>query len=383
MGEANENRNRSREEMLNLSLQIEKYPRDLLRRFTSTSDSRQSLELTQSEENAEEIELNLGLSLGGRFGVDKNAKKKLLRSSSIAGSIPIFREIDLATTPLADDTTTTQAVTYPALIRASSLPTETEEEWRKRKELQTLRRMEAKRRRSEKQRNSSSSANINSAKMDGNLEDEKHNLAGNRAVAPSFGMQSWAAAARQALLGGGVKGGSGGGGFLQGLVQPCSQGSVESQGGSSSGLTEFESKPLQGMSSGGEARSPLTAQALQDRSSQEAVGSSGTNINENACQTSRPENLSKKLDRRNSRGREMALNAYEDMPCVFTKGDGPNGRKVEGILYRYGKGEEVRIMCVCHGSFLSPAEFVKHAGGGDVDHPLKHIVVNPAAVPFS
>ncbi|KAH9707985.1 Ninja-family protein AFP2 [Citrus sinensis] len=368
--------------MLNLSLQIEKYPRDLLQRFRSTSDSQQSLELTRSGETGAEIELNLGLSLGGRFGVDKNAKKKLLRSSSIAGSIPIFREIDLATTPAADDTTTTQAATYPTLIRASSLPTETEEEWRKRKELQTLRRMEAKRRRSEKQRNSSSSASINSAKTEVNLEDEKHNLAGNRTVAPPFGMQSWAAAARQALLGGGVKGGSGGG-FLQGLVQPCSQGSVESQGGSSSGITELESKPLQGMSSGGEARTPLTVQALQDRSSQEAVGSSVTNINENACHTSRPENLSNKLDRRNSRGREMAMNTYEDMPCVFTKGDGPNGRKIEGILYRYGKGEEVRIMCVCHGSFLSPAEFVKHAGGGDVDHPLRHIVVNPAAAPFS
>lgn len=140
---------------------------------------------------------------------------------------------------------------------------------------------------------------------------------------------------------------------------------------------------ISGMSSGGEARTPLTVQALQDRSSQEAVGSSVTNINENACHTSRPENLSNKLDRRNSTGREMAMNTYEDMPCVFTKGDGPNGRKIEGILYRYGKGEEVRIMCVCHGSFLSPAEFVKHAGGGDVDHPLRHIVVNPAAAPFS
>jgi hypothetical protein len=41
---------------------------------------------------------------------------------------------------------------YSTLVRSSSLPTETEEEWRKRKELQTLRRMEAKRRRSEKQK---------------------------------------------------------------------------------------------------------------------------------------------------------------------------------------------------------------------------------------
>lgn len=66
------------------------------------------------------------------------------------------------------------------------------------------------------------------------------------------------------------------------------------------------------------------------------------------------------------------------MPCVSTMGKGPNGKKIEGFLYRYQKGEEVKIMCVCHGNFLSPAEFVKHAGGGDVANPLKQIVVNPS-----
>ncbi|GKV08852.1 hypothetical protein SLEP1_g20423 [Rubroshorea leprosula] len=76
--------------------------------------------------------------------------------------------------------------------------------------------------------------------------------------------------------------------------------------------------------------------------------------------------------------KEAERNILEDMPCVSTTGDGPDGKRIEGFLYRYGKGEEVRIVCVCHGSFLSPAEFVKHAGGGDVEHPLKHIVVNPS-----
>ena len=77
--------------------------------------------------------------------------------------------------------------------------------------------------------------------------------------------------------------------------------------------------------------------------------------------------------------KEIMRNVLEDMPCVSTTGVGPNGKRIEGFLYRYRKGEEVRIVCVCHGSFLSPAEFVKHAGGGDVDHPLKHIVVNPTS----
>jgi hypothetical protein len=42
----------------------------------------------------------------------------------------------------------------------------------------------------------------------------------------------------------------------------------------------------------------------------------------------------------------------------------------------------VSIMCVCHGKFHSPAEFVKHAGGGDVSNPLRHIVVNPSPSVF-
>jgi hypothetical protein len=71
----------------------------------------------------------------------------------------------------------------------------------------------------------------------------------------------------------------------------------------------------------------------------------------------------------------------QEMPSVSTKGI-PNGNRVEGFLYKYRKGEEVRIICVCHGSFLTPAEFVKHAGGGDVTNPLRHIVVNPTPQPF-
>ena len=89
------------------------------------------------------------------------------------------------------------------------------------------------------------------------------------------------------------------------------------------------------------------------------------------------ENQSNKATDADKGAKEIVRNVLEDMPCVSTKGDGPNGKRIEGFLYRYRKGEEVRIVCVCHGSFLTPAEFVKHAGGDDVAHPLKHIVVNP------
>ncbi|KAM7521844.1 hypothetical protein LguiA_011746 [Lonicera macranthoides] len=66
------------------------------------------------------------------------------------------------------------------------------------------------------------------------------------------------------------------------------------------------------------------------------------------------------------------------MPCVSATGNGPNGKTINGFLYRYTKSE-VTIVCVCHGSSFSPAGFVEHAGGIDVVHPLKHITVVPSA----
>ncbi|CAH8385746.1 unnamed protein product [Eruca vesicaria subsp. sativa] len=82
-------------------------------------------------------------------------------------------------------------------------------------------------------------------------------------------------------------------------------------------------------------------------------------------------------------GMEKARNILEDMPCVSTRDVGADGKRVEGFLYWYGGSkEEVKIVCVCHGSFLSPAEFVRHGGGtvsdggGDVtSNPLRDIVV--------
>ncbi|KAK6259734.1 Ethylene-responsive binding factor-associated repression - like 1 [Theobroma cacao] len=70
--------------------------------------------------------------------------------------------------------------------------------------------------------------------------------------------------------------------------------------------------------------------------------------------------------------------SLRNMPCVSTTGNGPNGKTINGFLYRYTKSE-VSIICVCHGSSFTPAEFVQHAGGSDVSHPLRHITVIPSA----
>ncbi|KAJ4900878.1 Ninja-family protein AFP3 [Raphanus sativus] len=237
--------------------------RDLLQSFMSKKNKNPSV-----EDGEVEVELDLGLSLNGRFGVDPLAKTRLLTRSS---SIPDFVVNDHRS----------------ELSRTCSLPVETEE-WRKRKELQSLRRLEAKRKRSEKQRNV-------------RVLREKHKS----------------------------------GGEEEKIVE---EGSIGSSGSGSSGLSsELDNAP------------PLV-QAITNKT----------------IDTSPPSDA------------PAARNIIEDMPCVSTTGDGPNGKKIDGFLYRYRKGQEVRIVCVCHGSFLSPAEFIKHAGGSDVAHPLKHIVVNPS-----
>lgn len=66
------------------------------------------------------------------------------------------------------------------------------------------------------------------------------------------------------------------------------------------------------------------------------------------------------------------------MPYVSTTGNGPNGKTITGFLYKYSNSE-VCIVCVCHGSSFSPAGFIEHAGGVDVEHPLRHITVVPFA----
>ncbi|XP_004237223.1 ninja-family protein AFP3 [Solanum lycopersicum] len=357
MGDADEwRRRRSRVEMENLSLDTS---RDLLQRFMGISE-KSELEIV---EDINEDELNLGLSLGGRFGVDKSSSNLLVRSSSIAACLPTVRDDDA----VAVSSSLSQSVSCnPSLVRTSSLPVETELEWRKRKELQSLRRMEAKRRRSEKvQRNlrgekCMEDENRGTDQMNlrgGNNNNNKKKLEKEQflATARKFGCKLPTLAALGADDMAMAKGKES---YLQEKKKPASQGSMESQGGCSSSISELESKPAQGSADA----SPSSIQSLHKDLGSRTLGGE--------VETS-PSNTTR------SRVQESEAKALGDMPCVFAKGDGPNGRRIDGILYKYGKGEEIRIMCVCHGSFLSPAEFVKHAGGSDIANPLKHIVIKP------
>ena len=50
-------------------------------------------------------------------------------------------------------------------------------------------------------------------------------------------------------------------------------------------------------------------------------------------------------------------------------------RQKDSCYTRLPREKDMKIVCACHASFLTPAEFVKHGGGGDIDveNPLKHI----------
>uniref|UniRef100_A0A5B7BF31 Ninja-family protein n=1 Tax=Davidia involucrata TaxID=16924 RepID=A0A5B7BF31_DAVIN len=53
--------------------------------------------------------------------------------------------------------------------------------------------------------------------------------------------------------------------------------------------------------------------------------------------------------------------SYPNLPWVSAKGPGPNGRTISGVTYRHS-ATQIRIVCACHGSHMSPEEFVQHAG---------------------
>ncbi|XP_068656399.1 ninja-family protein AFP3-like [Aristolochia californica] len=359
-------------------------PRDLLRQFSGEIHDHHQCRTEESDD----IELSLGLSLGGRFGVDPIQKTRLVRSSSTAAFARIQSYEDLGTSGIP---------VSPVITRTVSLPTETEEDRRKRKEIQCLRRMEAKRKRTEKQKNLS----YRSAGKDEDKRGEEEGIVGiplkgkaipvngfSPSVSSAYGIAAgWGSGSARGTAA--VDPMSGKSGVLTASVGlmgfvPSSQGSLGSQGSSSSGVTDFESRVNQGLNAN-EARSPTSVQSLPERAYRKLAGS-GTEKPAKPVKEEAVHNMSKctpglKKPKVEVKGvvREMGKNVMEEMPCVTTRGCGPNGRKVEGFLYRYRKGEEVRIVCVCHGNFLSPAEFVKHAGGGDVQYPLKHIVVSPSS----
>lgn len=76
--------------------------------------------------------------------------------------------------------------------------------------------------------------------------------------------------------------------------------------------------------------------------------------------------------------------SYPNLPWVSTKGVGPNGKSISGVTYRISP-TEIKIVCACHGSHMSPDEFVQHASEAKTDTEIGSSFVslpghnNPAA----
>ncbi|NP_001413673.1 hypothetical protein VPH35_027946 [Triticum aestivum] len=312
--------------------------RDFLGRFGGEKGSSSDKAGGGAGEPDEVVELSLGLSLGGCFGANsgRDAKKpRLVRSSSLAAmySLPGTSDDLAAATP------------PPApLMRTSSLPTETEEERWRRREMQSLKRLQAKRKRLERR------TSMNSGKSGGSSsrDDAQEPL-----YPSAFQLRR----------------------------------SVVDQGNTSSSM------PEQGSADGAEAKSTSSMEISSDNNNNNNASNQNKSLPPPApspagklpngiVKEQPPLRTLRSLTMRTTSTGDLRKSMMEDMPMVSSKVDGPNGKKIDGFLYKYRKGEEVRIVCVCHGNFLTPAEFVKHAGGGDVTNPLRHIVVNPAPSVF-
>ncbi|XP_008793086.1 protein NINJA homolog 1-like isoform X2 [Phoenix dactylifera] len=52
--------------------------------------------------------------------------------------------------------------------------------------------------------------------------------------------------------------------------------------------------------------------------------------------------------------------SYPDLPWVSTTAPGPNGKTISGVTYKYNRNQ-IKIVCACHGSHMTPEEFIQHA----------------------
>lgn len=304
---------------------------------------------------SDEIELSLGLSLGGCFGADpsQDGKLRLQRSSSIASicSLPAATSCGAQ----AQDAAPATAPPPDQLLRTSSLPAEYMEDRLRRRAMQSQRRLEAKRKRLERRNSMNSGRPVPAAGGGAAGRDE-----GLEHTVPS-GFQLRRTVAALTTAGSPTPSRP-----QQGLAEHRAEASSSAAAPTSSdGVSVGQSSSLV----------PKEATTTGGRPSSDGGA---------ACHEQQPPpaplRTLRSLTMRTASTGDLRNTMAEDMPMVSYKAaEGPSGggRKTDGFLYKYRKGEEVRIVCVCHGSFLTPAEFVKHAGGGEVTNPLRHIVVNP------
>nr|XP_040243301.1 ninja-family protein MODD isoform X2 [Aegilops tauschii subsp. strangulata] len=378
---------------------MEAYSRDLLRGVGGGGEAGRGEEKPgRLDSQTEEVELSLGLSLGGRFGQERRRGEGLARSSSVAciqqvtpappalartSSLPPMAEAEAGNSAASlrsgvevqpqgsgAGAALNGVVVEPAalpraslsppstgssdgegiLARTSSLPAGIEDGWRKRKLAETLNKLEMKR---SIDRMNSSNASVGEV---GENPDEMSEQAGGKATVQRMNRTN----VRRRLSG------------LPPPYQPpaASQGPKRNSAlkGTPGALERSLSSAVLPSSEGAKSSAVTTPS-----SSASVVRAAAPGIS-----TGEQQDGSERPAARATRTRSVA-DMVRKMPVVYTSGL-PNGERIDGFLYQYSRAEEVRIVCVCHGSFLTPAEFVAHAGGSEVTHPMRHIVVNPPSL---
>lgn len=301
-------------------------PEDLLKRFSPLVNPKTTTQLSAREAK---LDINLGLSLGGIYG-ESSHEKPLTRSSSIIGVMSPKEELEQKLdSPLPES--------FLSLSRSSSVPAEAEQDQRN----GTLMAFASRRTESIERCMRQTSGK------------EKSPTREPMPSSPSK-IAAWAAASAakspalcRALL------------EIKRQVELYGNRKLEGEEGSAAGMGASYSNSLL-MQKDAESNFMLG-------------GTISSGIPVNFGETSL-ENPLKRIKLENNGFEDNGMDVMKQMPSVTTTGDGPNGKKIEGFLYKYRKGN-VSIVCLCHGSFLSPAEFVKHAGGRDVENPMRHITV--------
>ncbi|KAL6995066.1 hypothetical protein U1Q18_005200 [Sarracenia purpurea var. burkii] len=335
--------------------------------------------------DSEQLDLSLGLSLGGCYS-QIPGEKPLIRTSSLNyGNMTLFENE-------GEGGGGGGGRGFLSLARSSSLPTEAEQELRKLKELQALKRMEAKKRLMEKQRHSREGSSP---------EVEKPRAATATATdtaAAGAKLSNWAieSASRNSAFCRAMK-------KLKSNFKPSANLRIKGPENSVAAKVPKLSRPAVTSKAVENGKSAYTANycsapvvVLENPANGKHANPGCTYPDSSVVMSFRKRTNGKRVEtaetkkgmRRSKKVKALADSGVQDeammemlklMPSVITTGDGPNGKKIEGFLYRYMKGQ-VRIVCVCHGNFLSPAEFVKHAGGTDVENPMKHITVLPGTL---
>ncbi|KAF5477174.1 hypothetical protein F2P56_003844, partial [Juglans regia] len=329
MGEPNQGKT----SQANLSKQTDGKPGSLMLTFSSKNPKHTELPNAKPK-----LDLSLGLSLGGVHR-EHFKEKPVIRSSSNAGMIT--EKVNTG-----EPNSAMQGV-FLSFQRSCSLPVENKQREIMIKDLPAKKRIEAQRSLVEKQRKGGMAA------------IEKENPSAEKAVPPSptYDVAAWAvaSAARSPAL-------------CRAIGKIKAEGQIYGKRKLKDGLKDVAAAKVD--TSSLSLPNPMETKPVFIPEATEK----GKSVKLSKRKLKKP---SKKVKVSKGCFQDNGMDVMKQMPSVTTTGDGPNGKRIEGFLYGYTKGQ-VSIVCVCHGSSLSPAEFVKHAGGKDVKNPLKHITVFPS-----